>query len=102
MIDEKKLKKELDRNSVFRKITNAADETVYDIIDRLPKVGEWSPCSERLPETYGEYLISREHYEGYDIGILFFDPKQDFDVEFWKDEIDAWMPLPEPFEESEE
>lgn len=37
MIDEKELIKELSRNSIFEKIT-IGEETVFDIINRLPKV----------------------------------------------------------------
>lgn len=44
MIDKKKLVEELSRNSIFEKIT-VGEATVFDIIDRLPKVGEWIPCS---------------------------------------------------------
>ena len=122
MIDEKKLISELNKNSIFAKVTNAADETVYNIIQRMPKVGEWIPCSERLPEERNWYLA------------MFKEPDTDFmglpmiadylmglhtnyttedgwiianctdtetaEAEYYKKlKCVAWMPLPEPYKE---
>ena len=39
MIDEKKLLKELSKNSVFEKITNAEGKNVFEIIEAQPQVG---------------------------------------------------------------
>ena len=39
MIDEKKLIKELSKNSVFEKITNAEGKNVFEIIEAQPQVG---------------------------------------------------------------
>ena len=54
MIDEKKLIAEI-RNAIndgrFDEYKPAAVlYGVYDMITDMPKVGEWIPCSERLPE----------------------------------------------------
>lgn len=54
MIDEKKLIEEI-RNAIndgrFDEYKPAAVlYGVYDMITDMPKVGEWIPCSERLPE----------------------------------------------------
>ena len=71
----------------------------YDsIYDMMP----WIPCSERLPDDFGLYLASYMDYTGYHVNLLVFDPKEHFDVDFWKEEIDAWMPLPEPYKEKED
>lgn len=106
MIDEKKLiediEKEFDGVCVYDVSPSQAVNDFVEIVDRQPKVGEWIPCGERLPDEEGEYLASREHYEGYEIQILSFDPEDGIDVEFWKDEVDAWSPLPAPFIESED
>lgn len=114
MIDEKKLIREMwDRynghyNNASRfskeetEMANRVLSELQKAIEEHPKVGDWIPVSEMLPEEEGEYLASREHYEGYDILVLSFDPEDGIDVEFWKDEIDAWMPLPAPFIESED
>ena len=116
MIDEKKLIEALSRNSIFEKVT-VGEETVYDIINRLPKVGEWIPCSERLPlEEYkmdkkarGEnavypVLITRKAFsfeENKERNIAkqawFFDymGKTDFyNSNMERVEAIAWMPLP--------
>lgn len=64
----------------------------------------WIPCSERLPEIAGRYLTSRTDYDGYNdkvikiVEISGFDPTDKYDVEFFKMEVDSWMPLPEPWE----
>lgn len=56
------------------------------------KTDGWIPVSEHLPEEGGRYLVS---YLGYDgkkyVGIFEFNPG------YWEAELDAWMPLPEPY-----
>lgn len=69
MIDEKKLIED------FRKIHTSFNGTpmeesdhlislrsVSRVIDKQPKIGEWIPCSKRLPEETGEYLCTVEWY----------------------------------------
>lgn len=53
MIDEKKLIEELSKNSIFEKVT-VGEETVYDVIARLPKIGEWIPTCHKVPND--DYL----------------------------------------------
>lgn len=105
MIDEKKLiediEKEFEGVCVYDVSPSQAVNDFVEIVDRQPKVGEWIPCSERLPDDFGLYLASYMDYTGYHVNLLVFDPKEHFDVDFWKEEIDAWMPLPEPYKESE-
>lgn len=55
MIDEKRLIKELEK--IFETDEQNIDCTlsdfayhVFDCIENQPKVGEWIPCSERLPD----------------------------------------------------
>lgn len=63
MIDEKKLIKELSKNSVFEKITNAEGKNVFKIIEAQPQIqlkyetGKWmgsvcSCCGESVSEWY--------------------------------------------------
>ena len=63
MIDEKKLIKELSKNSVFEKITNAEGKNVFEIIKTQPqiqleyKTEKWmgsvcSCCGESVSEWY--------------------------------------------------
>ena len=59
-------------------------------IEQLPSAQQWIPCSERLPERNGYYLVTgrqgavnkRLYQDGYWYGN-------------WA--IIAWMPLPEPW-----
>ena len=72
-------------------------------IESLPSAearptGEWIPCSERLPEEYGEYLVTKrtigwncEEYGSNDIAYF------DSDGFHKADKVTAWMPLPEPY-----
>ena len=94
-------------------------------VDLVPKaLGEWIPCSERLPEEEETYLISGkmkyEHEKEYETFIDFadfcreemFPYKGKYGGHFstfndWYEgqqeyEILAWMPLPEIWEGSEE
>ena len=86
-----------------------ADVVIIDEAVCRPR-GEWIPVSERLPEEYGEYLVTvREkyswdeewdykndlaYYKGSYIGV--WDTSID-----WKEgqevEITAWMPLPDAY-----
>lgn len=85
------------------------------------KKGEWIPCSERLPEEDGEYLVWmqwnfeeepsysivnydanaeafgewHEYFDSYTMGSLGSDFRS-FERVF------AWMPLPEPYEEEKD
>ena len=117
MIDEKKLIEERPEwlnpdcagNEEYNKGWNACNKYWCNTIKRQPKVGEWIPCSERLPEEYGSYLVAwkplmmfdRMHQHYYE--IVEFDPD---DEALWignieqahgKYEIIAWQPLPEPY-----
>lgn len=67
---------------------------------------EWIPCSERLPEEDGQYLITvkYKHVDGYDDIYAehgeWYDGK--WDMFFFghcgeAEGIIAWMPLPEPY-----
>ena len=88
----------LEATSTTLKITGKENaETVYkyikklcDDIKALPSAQQWIPCSERLPERNGYYLVTgrqgavnkRLYQDGYWYGN-------------WA--IIAWMPLPEPW-----
>lgn len=63
----------------------------------------WIPCSERLPEKKGMYLTSLSGYNNIKyINIYEFDPTNQSTVNFFKTNIRAWQPLPEPWEGDEE
>ena len=111
MIDEKKLIKELSKNSVFEKITNAEGKNVFKIIEAQPQVGGWIPVSERLPEDgYGVLVTVNGKHNNITfinaLEIAEYDSTDGWIVEGYLDwtnpDVTAWMPLPEPFKEEED
>ena len=64
MIDEKKLIKELSKNSVFEKITNAEGKNVFEIIEAQPQVGgvEINKDLETILLCAIRYAIGRQTY----------------------------------------
>ena len=113
MIDERKLIKELSKNSVFEKITNAEGKNVFEIIEAQPQVGGWVPVSERLPEERQDryYPISLVTLDNGDVclGVYRYDDKEwwtrmsEGETVYTTDhKVIAWQPLPEPYKESEE
>ena len=121
MIDENKLIKDVE---YYISHTNETSGEHYayirckQLVERQPKVGGWIPCSKRLPEETGKYLVLYDcgDEEGcmvvnFDAGIGSFGEWYDdydnitlgfVDSEFIYCEIAvAWMPLPEPYKEDE-
>lgn len=73
----------------------------------------WIPCSERLPNCNGCYLVWRPHFFGGKIGmpsICYFDGKDtwhdsygiDFNRILQPSDVTAWTPLPEPYKEEQD
>lgn len=107
MIDEKKLIAEIRekiRPESFGEQCNSLDViyAMLQLIDEQPKVGEWIPCSERLPETDDVVLITVFNIDN---NKLFVTPAVYQHPFFctWntlapEDKVIAWQPLPEPWE----
>lgn len=132
MIDEKKLIEDIlqhenvlaSANHVYKSGYRDRQVEIIDIINRQPKVGEWIPVSERLPEE-NDTIFAK--FKGTDkwSDIMFEKRSDDVNVtlEFddgsrmtktlytidgeWKREtivkhkVIAWMPLPEPYKEKQ-
>lgn len=121
MIDEKKLIEERPEwlnpdcagNEEYNKGWNACNKYWRNTIKRQPKVGEWIPCSERLPELHrvdmqssGEYYMISDSViitDGESIGLTKYEVDDD-DRKGWlecefegNEDVVAWMPLPEPY-----
>ena len=77
------------------------------LLNEHPKHNGWIPCSERLPEEAGDYLVTQyteksifDYCDAYRVSTIFFDDKNG-----WWDDIDnscgwniiAWQPLPLPY-----
>lgn len=105
MIDEKKLISEI-KDAINSDKYDGHEPAavlfeVYDIIQEQPKVDEWIPCSERLPEKHEHVLITwkdGEHYHATEAiygrnGWLNYSPNElPHDIE-----VVAWQTLPEPW-----
>ena len=98
-------------------------EDAVSAIENLPPAQpeqRWIPCSERLPEEYGEFLVTMTEKAkakdlGFDIDETYI-RKMRYNSNGWqlprhipswineavKDEVLAWMPLPEPYQEEGE
>ena len=114
MIDEKKLIGEIheyfgerieeDESGFIDNKWLKLNKEVCRIVYRQPKVDEWIPCSERLPEEETLVLCTEKGtgklYIGWflnieDVGVRWFD------YEGFSMEVIAWQPLPEPYREEE-
>ncbi|MBD5549496.1 MAG: DUF551 domain-containing protein [Lachnospiraceae bacterium] len=121
MIDEKKLIEEMakEKYTLFEsdshcgctdyKSIDAVDyESIMEVIGKQPKIGEWIPCSERLPEPGHRYLVSvvwedegAKTYSVYD-AVYGSDAKwhsHNYECMIYC-KIVAWQPLPEPYIET--
>ena len=91
---------------------------VIDVINSVPSAQQWIPCSERLPEEYGEYRItwttsaSKKQFVGdseYEITSEWDDEHYRFKGEWLLDDyiknypdvkVIAWKPIEEPYKEN--
>ncbi len=93
--------------------TSQADADFVEYVNKQPTVtiDKWIPCSERLPEDTGRYLVFYKLMSDtpwitvMNYGRIDDDPKKVFysyDSEYGEipyDNIIAWMPLPEAYSE---
>ena len=59
----------------------------------------WIPCSERLPEDDGEYLVTDASGGAATVTETYFITDCDGEGHWGALDVIAWMPLPEPYEE---
>lgn len=82
-------------------------DRLYDIIRKMPKYElasihpepHWIPCSERLPEKEGYYLITKEclGFVGVDTRYYYTERDSGYWSLYENGTVIAWMPLPEPY-----
>ena len=97
MIDEKKMIEVLKNNMNYNRYTFIDLETLIRMIEDMPKVGEWIPCSERLPEEARAVEVTM--YDG-NRAIGHFNNRLDtwfdsvnggaIDVIAWKEPSEPW------------
>ena len=62
---------------------------------------KWIPCSERLPDKEGLYIVTNLNDKFSPVSSRYFNKRGD--SSFWSghplSEVTAWMPLPEPYRE---
>lgn len=85
-------------------MTNEEIKNCEEIIKLIKEQPRWIPCSERLPEENGNYLVTVEANDG-TASIKFqmvdhYGPKWLHEGKHEK--VIAWMPLPEPYEAESE
>ena len=118
MIDEKKLiaemreyideYKELDMQGIHN-LKWCAMMDALELVESQPKVGKWIPCSERLPEKDGIYIVDDRasnspwiHTAGFKASSkawcenhgVYYDDKYG---RYEDGRVTAWQPLPEPW-----
>lgn len=117
MIDEKKLIESL-RSSLNTGRETFPLDMIIDCIEEKPKVGEWIPCSERLPEVHRVEMETEGEYYMISDSVIITDGKRMCITEYEVDdkyrkgwlnhcdeemeEIIAWQPLPEPYRPEKE
>lgn len=106
MIDEKRLYEDLflisgsEKQNPFMDYDGSPLTITYkdllEVIMGQPKVGEWIPCSERLPEPFVMVYVqlkNGENYRAYRGSVWYLDDSSKVDI----DEVIAWTPLPEKY-----
>lgn len=78
-------------NEAWKRKGKAANESFKK---RQTVFMDWVPCSDRLPDSNGEYLVTTKDGEVYQDTLQFLCQWDDCG-----DDVIAWMPLPKPYQE---
>ncbi len=76
-------------------ILNEAADTIETLSAKLVANSGWIPCSERLSDNKGWYLVYAKNQRPF---VAYFKGKT-FPLNNHYHEIVAWQPLPEPYHE---
>lgn len=100
MIDEARLIDELKQSGMIS--DNEYGNAVLDMINSQPKIGDWIPCSDRLPENIRTVILHVKEIEkptfGWyeDMEKKWILSEKDF-VDLDKFTVIAWQQLPEAY-----
>ncbi|MBD5546930.1 MAG: DUF551 domain-containing protein [Lachnospiraceae bacterium] len=112
MINEINLIKRFKELQGVDTLANMFISDVIKIIKKEPKVGEWIPCSERLPEEGQRVLATHDGGLNHNLQVIEhvfkngeFLGNWDMDTDFksptfgqrYMGDVIAWQPLPEPY-----
>ena len=117
LVDALELKRSIACSSILED-----GKMLEQIIDEQPTIEErkWIPCSERLPEEDGQYLVTEKGFFGdylyvsianYGVPMMPMNKGKgrgwyimDSEGEYYCDmnRVLAWMPLPKPYKERKE
>ena len=107
-IVEESCEEYLEYHKLAEKIYN---EFVINITNQQPPADQWIPCSERLPDKGGTYIVTQERYRLddrlYKKPVVVETTFADFNFmdDVWNRarhlKVTAWMPLPEPYKGAE-
>jgi len=88
-----------DRIDVEKHGRNAKPEEIQWTLEKLPSAQQWIPCSERLPEESGLYIVTNVGRWVEPVGTRYYNIRADGG--FWSGhpghKVLAWMPLPKPY-----
>ena len=81
----------------------------YEDAEEKDRLGQWIPCSEKLPEDESYILVSFENatmpdiarYEENDEGGTFYPGDGEKPYSSYGIFVNAWTPLPEPYREEQ-
>lgn len=100
MIDEKKLIEELKKRVRTKRSTMEIIRDIIPLIESQPKVGEWIPCRERLPDESGTYIVNAIENGIVHVTFAKWMPRMKTwnltgSRSYWR--VTAWKPLTEPY-----
>lgn len=92
-----------EKTTMRQAIYNAAISDACRIVDAIPAfdIPRWTPVTEMPPEQEGQYLVccNNKHHR-FEVARFYIN----YDGDRWfccdwnnPDDIEAWMPLPEPY-----
>ena len=85
-------------------VSRAMDEYLYNgktisqWVNEIQKY-QWIPCSERIPENEGMYLITSKVFYETEVQYVFYQPSLGMFI--CNGTPLAWMPLPDPYQKGE-
>ena len=83
-------------DAVYRKLKD------YEDAEEQGRYGKWIPVSERLPEESLNSVIGWDTYRNRCCFVQYLGGRFVLGDDIYSVNVTAWMPLPEPYRESEE